>query len=223
MRCERAWCAAANRVIARRDYRSRCRAALSFTLLQCTKAEAGSNLKNVEDRRDRTPMNTRSMTRAATVAALSWLVTACTSPPPPPAAPPATPFHTVYTVDDLMDYVITPAAEAYWGSVSIIIDMDGVTENFPTSDAEWESVLVAAITLAESGNLLMMPPRALGGDDWMRLSRDMVEAGVVAADAARAQDVDAVFDASEQVYNACQACHNQYLVDPAALTFPPLD
>jgi hypothetical protein len=220
VRWQRAWCAAANRVIARPDYRSRCPGALSFTLLQVP-GEAGSNLKNIEDHRDRTPMNTRSMTRAATVAALAWLVTACSEPPPPP--PPALPFHTVYTVDDLMDYVVTPAAEAYWGSVSIIVDMDGVTENFPTSDAQWEQVLAAAVTLAESGNLLMMPTRALGGDDWMDLSRDMVVAGIAAADAARAQDVDAVFDASEQVYNACQACHNQYLVDPAALTFPPLD
>ncbi len=165
-------------------------------------------------------MHMNSTTRAATIAALAWLVTACSSPPPPPPPPP---FHTVYTVDDLMDYVITPAAEVYWGSVSIIVDMDGVTENFPTSDAEWERVLAAAVMLAESGNLLMMPQRALGGDDWMRLSRDMVDAGIVAANAARAQDVDAVFEASEQVYNACQACHNQYLVDPAALTFPPLD
>lgn len=154
------------------------------------------------------------------------LALAACSPPTPSESPPAQdmpPFQAAYSIDDLMDYMITPAAEVYWGSVSIHIDRDGITENFPATDAEWDAVMAAAVTLAESGNLLMLPSRALPGSDWMRLSREMVAAGVAAANAAGARDVDAVFDAGERVYNACSACHDQYLVSPGALTFPPPD
>ncbi len=156
---------------------------------------------------------------------LPLMLAACSPPAPqvPSAVQDMPPFQAAYSIDDLMDYMITPAAEAYWGSVSIHIDRDGITENFPTTDAEWDAVMAAAVTLAESGNLLMLPSRALPGRDWMRLSREMVAAGVAAANAASSRDVDAVFDAGERVYNACSACHDQYLVNPAALTFPPPD
>ncbi len=42
-------------------------------------------------------------------------------------------------------------------------------------------------------------------------SRDrLIEAGVEAAAAAEAHDVERVFAAGEQVYNACTACHVRY-------------
>lgn len=144
-------------------------------------------------------------------------VAAC-GPQPEPS-----PFRPVADMEQLMDHVVTPAATAYWRSVSIIIDRDGITENFPTTDEEWDAVYGAAITLAEAGNLMMMAPRAVPDDEWMRLAAEMVEAGVVAMAAAEAQDPDQVFEAGEVVYLACEACHDQYLVDPASLTFLPSD
>jgi microsomal dipeptidase-like Zn-dependent dipeptidase len=138
-------------------------------------------------------------------------------------APEPLPLRAVATVDELMDHVITPAAEIYWGAVSIIVDFDGITENFPRTDEEWERVRGAALALAESGNLLMIAPRAPDSGDWLRLSAELIDAGVAAAEVASARDVDGVFDLSERIYNVCQACHEQYLVDPAALTFLPSD
>ena len=127
-----------------------------------------------------------------------------------PALPP---FMPVATVDQLMDSVIVHAAEVYWGAVSIIVDENGVTENYPETDEEWEEVWAAAMGIAESGNLLMMAPRAVDDGEWMRLSAAMVTIGVEAAAAAEAQDPDRVLEVGEQVYNVCLACHVRYIAE----------
>lgn len=123
------------------------------------------------------------------------------------------PFKPVATVDQLMDAVITPAAETYWDSVATIVDKNGITEKFPRTDQEWEAVWGAAMTIAEAGNLLMMPPRAHADGDWMRFAAELVDRGVEAAKAAEARSPEAVLDAGERVYNVCTGCHMQYLVE----------
>jgi hypothetical protein len=127
------------------------------------------------------------------------------------AAQPATAYRTEVPMQILMRGPVTLAAEVYWESVSIVIDLEGVHENYPQSDEEWETVWAAAITLAESGNLLMMPGRALDQGDWMRLSNALVDVGLEAARAAEAQDFEAVLDVGEKVYNVCLECHQQYV------------
>jgi hypothetical protein len=124
--------------------------------------------------------------------------------------PPAPPFKPVTTVVELMESVIAHAAEVYWGSVHVTVDEDGVHESYPEDDEEWESVWAAALALAESGNLLMMTPRAIDDGAWMQFSRSLIDAGVEAAAAAEAHNVDRVFAAGEQVYNVCTACHARY-------------
>jgi hypothetical protein len=129
----------------------------------------------------------------------------CAHQPPPP------PFKPVTTVLELMESVIAHAAEVYWESVQVIVDADGVHERKPETDEEWESVWASAVAIAESGNLLMMTPRAVDDGAWMQFSRSLVEAGVEAAAAAQAHDVDRVFAAGEQVYNVCTGCHARYV------------
>lgn len=128
----------------------------------------------------------------------------------PPAAPP---FKPVTTVLELMQSVILHSAETYWDSVQVTVDETGVHERYPESDEQWEQVWAAALTIAESGNLLMMTPRAVDDGAWMQFARSMIDAGVEAAAAAEARDVDRVFAAGEQVYNACSGCHGRYAVD----------
>jgi hypothetical protein len=119
----------------------------------------------------------------------------------------------VTTVDQLMDSVIAHAAEVYWDAVSVIVDANGVTEKAPQTDEEWEAVWSAAISLAESGNLLMMAPRAVDDGEWMQMSAAMVRVGVEAAAAAEAKDPDRVLEVGEQVYNVCLACHTRYIAE----------
>jgi hypothetical protein len=117
----------------------------------------------------------------------------------------------VANVDQLMDGVITPAAEIYWASVSTIVDKNGITENFPKTDEEWERVWGSAMTIAESGNLLMMAPRAADNEDWMKFSAALVDAGVEAAKAAEAKNPELVLEHGEKVYNVCTQCHMKYI------------
>ena len=123
------------------------------------------------------------------------------------------PFKPVANVDQLMDGVLAPAADAYWRAVSIVVDESGVSENFPETDEEWERVWAAGIALAESGNLLMMAPRAVNEPDWMRMSGALVDVGAEAAAAALTRDPEAVLDVGERIYSVCLDCHDQYVVD----------
>jgi hypothetical protein len=120
------------------------------------------------------------------------------------------PFKAAFTVIQLMEGPIAHAAEDYWGSVSTIVDAKGITENFPRNDEEWEHVWAAGVTIAESGNLLMMSPRAQGGD-WMKWSAALVDVGIEAAKSAESKDPEQVLAVGERVYNVCTSCHMQYI------------
>jgi cytochrome c553 len=120
-------------------------------------------------------------------------------------------FKPVTTVLELMESVIAHAAEVYWGSVQVVVDETGEHEHSPQTDEEWEAVWAAGLSIAESGNLLMMTPRAVDDGAWMQFARSLVDAGADAAAAAQAHDVERVFAAGEQVYNVCTACHARYL------------
>src|SRR5262245_5921402 len=112
-----------------------------------------------------------------------------------------------------MESVVAHAAETYWGSVQVIVDETGTHERQPRTDEEWDQVWSAGVAIAESGNLLMMTPRAVDGGAWLQFARSLVDAGAEAAAAAKAHDVERVFAAGEQVYNVCTACHARYVAD----------
>jgi hypothetical protein len=134
---------------------------------------------------------------------------------PPPqaqaAAPVLPPFKPVASVLDLMRSTITVSAETVWESVSIVVDVNGITEHAPEGDEGWRLVWAAGVTLSESGNLLMMAPRALDDGDWMRYSEALVDAGAEAASAAQARDFEGLLDIGETIYNACLDCHQAYV------------
>lgn len=139
------------------------------------------------------------------------------SPPPAAAAPAAEapPFMPAASVLELMNGPIVHAAEVFWGSVAVVVDAEGVHELYPETDEEWEEVWAAALTIAESGNLLMMPPRAVDGGPWQRYSVRLVEAGMRAAAAAQARDTEQIFATGEEIYNVCAGCHEVYSPDAA--------
>ena len=133
------------------------------------------------------------------------LIVACETPS---TAPP--PFVPVGDVQQLMEMVIDPAADIVWEAVGTIVTFDGTEEIFPRSDEEWSTVRNSAMVLAESGNLLMVGDRSKGEGPWMIMSQALVEAGMVALEAAESKDPEAVFAVGEQIYNACETCHVLY-------------
>ena len=136
--------------------------------------------------------------------AVCVVIAGCARPPEPP------PFQPRATVLELMEGPIGHAAEDYWGSVSTVVDKDGIHENFPKNDEEWEHVWAAAITIAESGNLLMIGDRGRD-DEWIRLAGRLVDVGMEAAEAGESKDPEKVLEVGERVYNVCVECHQKYI------------
>jgi hypothetical protein len=126
-------------------------------------------------------------------------------------SPPAAPYHVVTDVLHTMEWILDPAADVIWDSAGFVITEAGETDLQPTTLEGWAEVRNAAAVIAESGNLLMMPGRS-AGPEWIAYAQALTASGVVSMAAAEAQDADALFDAGGQVYQACRACHEQYLV-----------
>jgi hypothetical protein len=129
---------------------------------------------------------------------------ACGGPAPPPYKP-------VADNKLLMQAVTDPNADIVWNAVKTIETRDGTQEIRPKTDAEWIAVRNAAVSVAESGNLLMMVPRARNGGDWMQLSQDMITAGEAAVKAADAKNADKLFTVGGDLYESCSNCHRKYL------------
>jgi hypothetical protein len=138
------------------------------------------------------------------------LSTACTSQPPAPSLPP---FDTSVGMKDLMANVADPAADLVWESVGTIYTKEGVFEKTPANDDEWNVVRAGAITLVEVGNLLMMPARSGGNEEWVKLSQALIAQSKLAIKAAESHDRDGVFNTGADIYEACVNCHKRF--DPA--------
>ena len=123
------------------------------------------------------------------------------------------PFEPQASVKELMVSIVDPAADVLWDSVGTIISEEGVVEWYPKTDEEWAAVRNGAVTIMESGNLLMIGDRARDNGAWMELSRGMIDAGAAALEAAESKDPDAVFAVGEQIYLACDRCHGLYWID----------
>ena len=151
-------------------------------------------------------MPTGTFSRSLSVLAGVLLFAGCagetTGPPLQPTA----------TVQELMAHMIDPAADVFWDAVGTIITEDSVDHWEPRTEEEWTVIRHAALTLTEAGNLLMIGDRARDQDAWMRMVQGMTDSGHKALQAVDAKDAEAVFAVGEDVYNACNNCHNLYWV-----------
>lgn len=139
---------------------------------------------------------------------------ACDPAPSPPT------FVPVATVQQVMASILEPAADTYWDAVGSVDDSSGTHSHSPGTPEAWDAVRNAAYTMTESGNLLMMAPRARDQGEWMALSRAMIAAGQHAIKAAEARDTVAVFNAGAAVYESCTNCHARYVTAPGAAAAP---
>jgi hypothetical protein len=110
-----------------------------------------------------------------------------------------------------MQSVIDPSADVVWESVKTIATLEKTEEIRPHTTEEWTAVRNGAITLAESGNLLMMSPRAKDGGEWMKRALELVVSSQAAIRAAEARDADRLFTAGGEIYDACSRCHVEYM------------
>ena len=97
-----------------------------------------------------------------------------------------------------------------------MLDAYGYEELYPTTDDGWAFVRAQAAIVVETGNMLALPGRAEDDDAWMIYSEGLSEAGIMAMEAAEAQDKEAFFQAGGQLYSVCTACHQSYSPDVAS-------
>jgi hypothetical protein len=134
-----------------------------------------------------------------------------------------------------MRSMIDPSADALWDAVVTTSTLDGLDEHRPETEQDWLPLERGAIILVEAGNLLQIDGRPIAGeqsvselpgvdlepaeiavlvsenrDTWMRLARELHDAGVVMLEAVRARDVDALLEGGDRLDVVCENCHSRF-------------
>jgi cytochrome c556 len=111
-----------------------------------------------------------------------------------------TTFQPVGNMSQLMIDIIYPTSDAIF-----YVDRDP-----PKNEHDWNVLRGQALTLAESGNLLMMEGRARDQQNWITDSKMLVTIGAAAFKAAQAKNLDGIRALNDQLNAACVTCHYQY-------------
>jgi hypothetical protein len=114
------------------------------------------------------------------------------------AQAPSDSFQPVATMKQLMVEIIHPASN----DILLVINRGG-----PGGESEWAAVRRSAMTLAESGNLLIMRNRAPA---WVNEAKKLIDVGSAAYQAARTKDAKALAALAEQLDASCTSCHKQF-------------
>ena len=117
----------------------------------------------------------------------------------------------VANVLQIMNGLTVPASDVVFAAVSTVMSSRGVEEIAPSGEEEWQAVEDSAAMLVESGNLLLIGNRVRDEEDWTEISRAFIDASIVAMDAARAKNADALFSSYDAIYITCERCHLKYL------------
>ena len=167
------------------------------------------------------------------------LFTACSAESPPPAVVTQPDFQPTASVQDLMRWMIDPPADALWDAVVTTVTGDGIEEVRPETDGDWRRLERQAILLVEAGNLLQIGDRRIASEEsesalpgidlapeeiavlvaenrntWLRLARELHDAGVVILTAIRAHDVNALLKGGDRLDVACENCHARFWYPP---------
>jgi len=141
----------------------------------------------------------------------------------------------VATIKDIMDSMVDPSGDFMFESVVEIADEQGVRQEAPQTDEEWEEVRRHALVLFEAPNLLVMEDRkvalphekaenpsvelepeqiqALIDADrptFIRRAQRLQEAAASALKAVDSRSVDELFHSIENIDRACENCHLHY-------------
>lgn len=188
----------------------------------------------------------RAQVSSVLIIAIAGLLGACSQKASPTAGPDAaaqpqpeghaSSVKSVAGVQDLMAYMIDPAADFLWGAVSTTETLEGTEEKQPRTDEEWREVHKQAIILTEAANLMLIDRHVAGegrtledhgtpgnltaaeSEEAIRKDkqtyvafatalREVGEAFVAAADK---RDPKAIVDAGETMDQVCESCHLKF-------------
>jgi hypothetical protein len=120
-------------------------------------------------------------------------------------------FRPVATVLQIMQGMVVPNSDVIFK----------ISHNPPKDDKEWTVVQNSAITLAEVGNLLMIPGRTSvykdlidtdikRNGDWAKNAKALTELSTRAFHAANAKDIKELEAMSNELEATCEHCHATY-------------
>jgi hypothetical protein len=147
------------------------------------------------------------------------------------------PITPVVSVKELMHDLIDPVADTVFESVKIIIDKHGAVETKPRTDEDWDRVRIGATMLVEASQLLLVRrPFAPPGEEssanthesptltsaeiqakvakdpvvWQAKVQALRNVGLEVLDIIKKKDTEQLWDAGENLDEACENCHIQY-------------
>lgn len=144
--------------------------------------------------------------------AFPWILAACSPDATVGSATPTDDFVPVADVKEIMDAIIDPASDLYFAAVGVIVDEQGEHQLAPTTDEEWLALENAAYQITESGNLLLIGDRRRDNAAWVTMSQQLIDAGRRGVEAAKARNLDAIFDMGAEIYAVCTNCHAVYYI-----------
>jgi hypothetical protein len=132
------------------------------------------------------------------------------------------------TLDEVMNAMIMPFANVVWEAVVYEDTIKG-----PATDEGWQQARNAAVALAESANVLMIPDRPVAAPEkvagegelspqeigvlistsrsaWVGYSRSLHEVATQTIQAIDARDPQKLADLGGTMDAICQACHKQF-------------
>jgi hypothetical protein len=132
------------------------------------------------------------------------------------------------TIDEVMNAMIMPFANVVWEAVVYEDTIKG-----PATDEGWQQARNAAVALAETANVLMIPDRPVAAPDkltgegelspqeigalittsraaWVGYSRSLHEVATQTIQAIDARDPEKLADLGGTMDAICQACHKQF-------------
>ena len=181
------------------------------------------------------------LARVAGLIAVSALV-ACGQQSAAPAqdaatTAPASPLQATAGVQDIMKYMIDPAADFLWESVSTSVTGQGTETHQPRTDEEWDAVRQQAIILTESANLLLVENRHVAREgvhledhgtpgnltaaeseeairkdraSYVSFARALHDVGAAMLKAADERNPQGIIDAGDTMDQVCEGCHLKF-------------
>ncbi len=172
---------------------------------------------------------------AVTVVAVVITLSAGSDAHSQPSAKPGSDFSPDVSIAEVMESIVMPAAQAVWDAVAVNVTADGIIEDIPETDEEWEMVRWSAVNLAEATNLLVIPGRAvappgevsefpeqeLGPEQikvlldknwpaWIGHTKALHAIAMQTIKVVDAHDVDGLTEIGGAIDEACENCHLQF-------------
>jgi hypothetical protein len=159
------------------------------------------------------------------------------NPVPPPSLKLWGDLKPVVSVKELMRDMLDPIADNVFDAVSIKVTKEGTVEKVPKTDEDWDKIRVGGVTIAEGAYLLKIPrPFAPPGDlnnstgpnavelaplqitakvekdpvEWNARIEALRNVGLEVLDIVKRRDVQELWDAGQNLEQACEACHRSY-------------